>query len=70
MLVTPSAFEEALNENVKTVTIEYLEKHILSVSKLKKMLCAINEGEKLFAEADSDRNQLISDDNLETYEEF
>jgi AAA domain len=52
------AFKEALKEGSKTVTIEHLEKHILSVSKLEEMLRDINEGEKLFEETDKDRNRL------------
>jgi uncharacterized protein (UPF0216 family) len=52
------AFKEALNKNATTVTIEHLEKHILSVSKLEEMLREINEGEKLFEETASDRNRL------------
>lgn len=52
------AFKEALKEGAITVTIEHLEKHILSVSKLEEMLKDINEGEKLFEETDSDRNRL------------
>jgi AAA domain len=52
------AFKEALEKHATTVTIEHVEKHILSVDTLENMLREINEGEKLFEETDSDRNRL------------